>query len=535
MKKISTLLAIFLLAITMLTGCNSRDEKSDKTSTDTSQANNLKTFSEVYEADGLEKAIYYLNENFDSFMGDAKKIYMDSLAKQIYDRSVLYIPLTSLEPVEGPAPLIIENVDWLYQGIYNPETNILYKSKLDEAVKIAAQSIEDDDFFVLCKKYYAMDGNIEDMGFDIIVKKEIYDILMDKYADYTDEQNQYFEHVKSYTDYLSTLDTKFESKETYPVVLVKDADMIEMLRNEWKTEVLIPVKIEEKPIETEKPVAQEQEIPKNKVLKNYMGAGVENLSTTSFDAGLDGNTDSVCVFGKIYDVQIGTIRLYTESNFALIKEYDELSNTTIEIKNSASIDEMTNDALCVKFYDKDLNLYTLYFGPESIVRAFEESDEITLKEGSPAKVSFDSGESAIVTDIKGCNDLFSALFLVDNFEEYTTDKSLIKNLYLDADSMWVEYDEIGENTVIPMWVSSNMYNVKVIKSNAGSEESQYKPDLKNIKAGSWIKWSGYFEGDMQSYEIQFELEDGTQKKIIIANDESDNSISTKGVAIRLAD
>lgn len=547
MKKSSILIAILLIVITISTGCNNTEAKSEQVSSNASKENEPKTFDEVYLADGLENAVYYLNDNFNSFSDESKESYMKDLAQEISDRSLLYSEFINLKPKEGPAPIVIEHVDWLYDGIYDSKTNTIYAGSISESAKLAAQKIKKDDFFVLCKKYYAMDGSIEDMGFDIIVKKEIYDILMDRYSEYSTDQENYFEYVKTYTDVLNNSDDKFESQETYPVVLVEESDRIETLRNEWKTEVVLPVLLIEEsqsdltPSENTEENAKvdtttnpDKKVPEKRVLKNYSGLGLDNLQVVAVDAELGGETDNVAIFGTIYDVQVGKIRLFTEGNYESIKEYDELSDTVIQISNSATNDQANNYAIYVKFYDEDLNIYTMYFEPEDAKGSFEENSEVVLKEGTQSNALYDTDESTIITDIKGSDDDFKAFFLIDDVEQYVKDKSYLHNLYLDVDSEWAEYDGIITTTVIPMWVSSNMYDIKVKKLNMGEEQSTYEPYLKNIKAGSFIKWIGYFEGDMQSYEIHFALEDGTKKIITIANDESDNSISTKGLALNIS-
>lgn len=45
------------------------------------------------------------------------------------------------------------------------------------------------------------------------------------------------------------MDNEFESEYTYPIVLVETYEKIEELRDEWKTEVLIPVEIVNIPVE----------------------------------------------------------------------------------------------------------------------------------------------------------------------------------------------------------------------------------------------------------------------------------------------
>jgi len=47
-------------------------------------------------------------------------------------------------------------------------------------------------------------------------------------------------------------------------------------------------------------------------------------------------------------------------------------------------------------------------------------------------VSFDGGEATFLADIQGSSSDFSAIFLVENFEDYATDETLIKHMALDS-------------------------------------------------------------------------------------------------------
>lgn len=93
MKKISILLAILLIATILITGCNSGNENAEQTYTENTKEGELKTFNDVYSTEGLEKSVYYLNDNFDSFSEESKSVYMHSLAQKISERanSVIFI------------------------------------------------------------------------------------------------------------------------------------------------------------------------------------------------------------------------------------------------------------------------------------------------------------------------------------------------------------------------------------------------------------------------------------------------------------
>jgi hypothetical protein len=96
-----------------------------------------------------------------------------------------------------------------------------------------------------------MDGSIEDMGFRMVIKKEVYAMLADLYPgeSFSEERKETALNVSTYTDHFTSMDKEFESEYTYPIVLVDTYDKIEELRNAWKTEVLIPVEIVNIPVE----------------------------------------------------------------------------------------------------------------------------------------------------------------------------------------------------------------------------------------------------------------------------------------------
>jgi len=146
-------------------------------------------------------------------------------------------------------------------------------------------------------------------------------------------------------------------------------------------------------------------------------------------------------------------------------------------------------------------------------------------------VSFDGGEATFLADIQGSSSDFSAIFLVENFEDYATDETLIKHMALDSRLMDY-YDLEDDVAYVPLWVSSNMYDIKVIYSNYGEVMETLSP-IKNIKAGTWLNCIGILEGDGEAYVIQFKLKDGTQKEIFITTSESDDDVLINGYLIKI--
>lgn len=275
-------------------------------------------------------------------------------------------------------------------------------------------------------------------------------------------------------------------------------------------------------LQTEEPVPSDpvtEEIPQNAVIRDYRGAGVENLSPLTIDAGLNGSTNTVAVFGTVYDVRIGTIRLYTEGNFTELSRYDELTNTNIEIINSALTTKEAYTAVGLSFYDEDLNYYSLYFGPEGVLQPGDNETIIYLKSGSPETVEYGYSEEDFLKLAEGSSDAFSAGYVAEDIADRLNDTTQLCYLYLDIESYWLEYDYGERPSLIPLWVSSNMYDVEVVKLSRGEEQGTFVP-VDNIKAGSILLCYGIFDSDGKAYEIRFKLKDGTEKAILISYDYS---------------
>jgi hypothetical protein len=218
-----------------------------------SNVKEMRLFEDVYLESGLVASIEYVHENNDSFSEESLSNYLDSLEKTITEKADYYGELLYFEVYPSQIPNTIEYIGDIYKDIYYPEENqfninLLAQGNIDEAL-----ALNDDDFFTFTKAYYAMDGTIEDIGFRMIIKKEVYDMLADLYPgeSFSEERKETALNVSTYTDHFTSMDKEFESEYTYPIVLVDTYDKIEALRNAWKTEVLIPVEIVNIPVEVE--------------------------------------------------------------------------------------------------------------------------------------------------------------------------------------------------------------------------------------------------------------------------------------------
>jgi hypothetical protein len=283
MKKSLSILIIIMLVSLLITGCSDNsdqpiqneeeatgddatvemeEEPVEETGNDfddneepkeNSNVKEMRLFEDVYLESGLVASIEYVHENNDSFSEESLSNYLDSLEKTITEKADYYGELLYFEVYPSQIPNTIEYIGDIYKDIYYPEENqfninLLAQGNIDEAL-----ALNDDDFFTFTKAYYAMDGTIEDIGFRMIIKKEVYDMLADLYPgeSFSEERKETALNVSTYTDYYTSMDKEFESEYTYPIVLVDTYDKIEALRNAWKTEVLIPVEIVNIPVEVE--------------------------------------------------------------------------------------------------------------------------------------------------------------------------------------------------------------------------------------------------------------------------------------------
>jgi len=278
MKKSLSILIIIMLVSLLITGCSdnsdqpiqneeealgddANEEMEEEPEEETgnnlddneepaedSNEEEMSLFEDVYLESGLVASIEYLHENKDSFKEEDLSDYLDGLEQTINEKVDNYGQLLYFEIFPSQIPNTI-----IYKDIYYPEenqfnVNLIAKDNIDEAL-----ALNNDEFFTFTKAYYAMDGSIEDMGFRMVIKKEIYAMLADLYPgeSFSEERKETTLPISSYTDHFTSMDNEFESEYTYPIVLVDTYDKIEELRNAWKTEVLIPVEIVNIPVENQ--------------------------------------------------------------------------------------------------------------------------------------------------------------------------------------------------------------------------------------------------------------------------------------------
>lgn len=586
MKK-TMVVIITLIMIFSLGGCGDSQSKDDNLNESDQNANtsdnDYKTYFEVVYNEGLLEAYEYFDENFENLSAEDKNDYLEELKKETLKRADLYKVFSDYQGVESQAPRTIENVDAFYPNVFDSSEYLFNINSLDEEIKIAANELKNDDIFALCKAYWNTEGYIEDIGFAAVLRKDVADIITNRFGDSKDE---ILNNLNSYTDQVSGMDNSFETEARNPVVLLENVDKFNLFEGLNKIVLYVPLKIVDEPViendssddedskdEDESSASDNEnkddetsendssddetsendssddetstsveEIPENIAIKNYDGYGANSLTAVNYDYKYSENFNdgrakinkNLAVFGTIYDVEIGKIKLYTEGNMEILETYDEISDSMINLID-CPIDEnnISEYMMYISFYDEDLNHYTFGFSSKKEEKELMYCglNEQELKSDGPNNVGFNSGEDVIIGVIDGSDDDFTAIYLTDNYEEFVDDDVTL--LYYPMDSRVKDnFEEVNYTVIIPLFVSSDMYDVNIEYSNYG-EVLDNSSENKNIKAGTWVLFKGILQGDGEAYKIRFKLEDGTEKEIYMTTDESDEAVLINGYLINI--
>jgi len=570
MKKIIAVILVFAMTFSLI-GCGeAKPNKDDNTDTNTSTNDDGKdtdvkyqTYFEVVYSEGLVGAYKYFNENFDDLDEDLKKEYVDELNKETLKRATSYKMIEEYVGVESQAPKTIQNINAFYPNVFDAEEYSFNINTLNDDMKSTVEELKDDDIFALCKVYWNTEGYIEDMGFAAVMQKEIAEIIDNRFDN---DKKDILEYVNVYTDHISGMDNKFESDAKYPIVLVENTEKFNLFEGMNKILLYVPIKIidelvaddnsdssntgdnsssdsDENKSTDENDNTAKEELPINMVIKDYDGVGLETLTSVDYDYKYSEDfkdekitkiNKNLAVFGKIYDVEIGRIKLYTEGIKEELKTYDELSDSVINLIDCPiNENDMSPYMMYISFYDEDLNQYTFGFSSdlEENQLPYCEISKQELKSGAPNKVAFNSGEKAIINSVDGSNDDFTAIYLVDEFEDFANDKIALMYYPCDSRAKYNMEEEIP-TTIIPLFVSSNMYEVQIEYSNYG-EVIENSSEHKNIKAGTWVIFDAVLQGDGEAYKVKFKLKDGTEKEIYIGTDESDEAVLINGNVVNI--
>lgn len=257
MKKTLNLLLCLLLVIIMLVGCSNQEtpvSQGDNTENNNQdQSKKLKTYEEVYNAEGLLEAINYFDAVYDLFTEEEREAFAYGVAFAINDKGNEYHDVRFIPVEDKTIPNKFENVDYIYGDIYNSKNNTLNIAAFEEKhfVEII-NKIKEDDVFTIVKSYYTEDI-IYDDGFKIAIHPEIYakiakclDIAFVKdqegyYSSKEGEPIYGLESICKPTGIVKSSDTSFESKEEHTEIYVETVDKIKLFEDTWKNTIYIPV------------------------------------------------------------------------------------------------------------------------------------------------------------------------------------------------------------------------------------------------------------------------------------------------------
>ncbi|MBH1939447.1 hypothetical protein I5677_00905 [Mobilitalea sibirica] len=382
------LLLVLCIAV-IFAGCKANEKEADQTAknvyseaeqekTENDSTSNatqdLESFDTVYKTEGLLGAIDYFNRQYDVFNEDQRLSYAKLIVEEVIRRSNEYEVLNNaILPMDSVAPPLYENVNYLYEGIYTKEENIIYINMLPNTSNYDIfERLSEDDVFGLYKAYWISDGNIEDFGFKVAVEPDTYQKMKralelvyelryeTEYYDDNDQPVQGLNNFSKLTDDIKVGDTGLKSEAKYPLVYVEKNDLLQVLKEESKTEAYLPVQMD--------------------FVSRPFQSG-ENQEVQSDPMPLDDSSDESPLLAS-YDSKNGTTFYKYKSNVPVLFDLDEdgvketiTYNTTkglisVEGYDPIEVDVMfaeTEYFVILRFsdtYDSKLNLIGIIdFGP----------------------------------------------------------------------------------------------------------------------------------------------------------------------------
>lgn len=286
MKKVLSILLCLLLVMVMLVGCsnneapasndvenNNKDTSGEDTDNNQDTAKKLKTYEEVYNAEGLLEAINYFNAVSDLFTDEERQAFAEGVAYAINDRGNEYHDVKFIPVKDKTIPNKFENVDYIYGDIYDSKNNTLNIAAFEEKHFVEMiNKIKEDDVFTIVKAYYAEDI-IYDDGFTIAIHPDI-NAKLKKCLDiaFDEDQEGYYSTKEGEPVYgleaicfpnkiVKSSDTSFESEENYTGIYLESIDKIKLFEKVWKEYIYIPVTIINEVIT---PKEESQDKPKDK-------------------------------------------------------------------------------------------------------------------------------------------------------------------------------------------------------------------------------------------------------------------------------
>ncbi len=326
----------------------------------------LNSYDEIYSQSDLMGCIDYFDSKYNLFTREERTNFAEKISLEIIKRGYEYgiIPY-AIRPASIPAPLTIDYVNSLYRDIYDGTTNTLSLGLLEDQVKEAITKVNRDEVFMVVKSYFVMADVFEDSGFAVAIHPDVYkkieralDITFVRVSDYLPitystelgERVEGIDLIARPREVVTVSDTSWSSNETYPEVLVESVDKLKLLEGAWKTNVYVPVKIEDESQNTTNNGLSKYTAENiNGTQVNYaeysavivpMYNGINNNKLTPYTTNVGANqfTDvTFAVFGSI-----GSLKIF-HTNHGMNEEYTitrvgDIENSLVTIKTQFPTD-----------------------------------------------------------------------------------------------------------------------------------------------------------------------------------------------------
>ena len=321
---------------------------------------NLKSYDQIYyQEGGLMACLNYFDTNYDKFSEKARITFAEQLCRAINDKGMEYSIVNDIRHKVGAGPYTLENVNSLYPGIYDRNSNTLSIQNFDDETATMLKLLKKDDIFMLAKSYFVMEDEFNDNGFRLVIHPNTYKKL--KRALDLIEKNDSFKH---YADVHGTLvygldlitmpdelvtksDVSWSSENVYPKVFVEIPEQLKLLEGGWKVEIYLPVNIQNEALDNKVDGSSKlsgytaENINGTKVnYSKYTGVvapmydGVnKNALTTCMAFVGNNNTTTVnfAIFGEIENLKIMHTRNEKKYEYRITK-LGSLKNSLISIK-----------------------------------------------------------------------------------------------------------------------------------------------------------------------------------------------------------
>lgn len=259
-----------------------------------------------------------------------------------------------------------------------------------------------------------------------------------------------------------THDLKTEDEIKAEIRAEMEAD--EKLKEAVKAEVKAQLEVERKTKNSKEELAQ----PTNLSILNYKGKGLEKLEKIDVDCKAivekisddksfrlwgDDTTDTIAIFGQVYDFEIGYSRWYTDGNYMKLKNFGTVKDTEIAIHRGSAPEDM----ILVSFTDGGMRKHVYHLMTDEYFTS-EDPDEQELieelSESEKAPSSYKVFDIDLVTQYIGMTeDSFISNNNFENVEKEYDD-------YSGCTYLKIKDDPIGYNLTFTV----SPHNDQVIKN-----------------------------------------------------------------------